>query len=440
MTKSYEIQWSGEVISRDPANYPYLLQLLGSEFLSRVNKTSQSALHALEGIASLAGQPESVLRGALESALEQNALGSGSTPHTHDYSLICVLAEALKAEYQAFPFLLKVKGFYRSLTDTNREGLMHLDTEFKTLTQPEPEVVASLLKLLEGEGQFLQLLSHGFSMLTHAQHVIDLASHNGDTRYEHFRDQMDSLTVSAIDNDSNGKCLIKLQNVANAYLARFHVLEQSEEEVAQDSQVAHNTSFHLLARQARQRNVFAQSLTETLTLMCNSLKKAVTLSAGQLSTQDLQIFDPVKLAALVLDTFQMDSQQLLSSFKLAPLGASQNFTAYPLEETALVRELNELLNSIEHDQVSRHAGFTQLMVALATVRVVYPVILKSSPEHFDDLLDQLLPYADIKTAMGQVSEQVTPVLEDFIMRRHQELQALVSLKGKGRAFSADLGL
>jgi hypothetical protein len=103
-------------------------------------------------------------------------------------------------------------------------------------------------------------------------------------------------------------------------------------------------------------------------------------------------------------------------------------------------ELNRLLDSIEHDPVARQAGYTNLMVALLTVRVMYPDILKADPERLDDLLDQLLPYADIPTAMERLPETATPVMEDFIMRRHQEFRGLVSLQGMGRVFSADLGI
>jgi hypothetical protein len=231
-----------------------------------------------------------------------------------------------------------------------------------------------------------------------------------------------------------------LQSVSGAFLTRIQVLELSGEEVTQDRDSAHNAGYRLLARQAQHRNLFAQSLRETLTQMCTSLQKAVKLSADSTSAQGFQIYDPVALSSLVLNTLQMDSQQLIRSFKLAPVGSSQTFGLQPLEETALVRELNELLNTIEHDPLARHAGFTQLMVALVAVRVEYPDILKSAPEHFDDLLDQLVPYVDITTAMERLPETVKPVMEDFIMRRHQEFRGLVSLQGMGRAFSADLGI
>lgn len=438
---TFQIQYSGDVINRDPEDYPYMLQLLGAEFLRLLNKAAPTTLQALERIAALAGEPEPVLQEALASALALNQLGIGSTPHTSDYALVCALAEALKPECPGFAFHLKVKGFYRSLVDTNREGLMNLANEYKTITAPDAEVVASMLKLLQGEGQFLQLLSHGWGVLAHSQNVIDRAAQRGDTSYVCFQAELDTLAVNAIDNDSNGKCLFKHQNLVNVFLARIH-LEVNEDGYEQERDDVYNTTFRLLARQAKQRNLFAQSLKETLSLMCTSVYKALKLSTDGIATLGFQACDPKDLVALVLDTFQMDTEQLVSSFKLSEPGQNQTFrgASSPLAETANMDELNRLLDSIEHDPVARQAGYTNLMVALLTVRVMYPDILKADPERLDDLLDQLLPYADIPTAMERLPETAKPVMEDFIMRRHQEFRGLVSLQGMGRVFSADLGI
>jgi hypothetical protein len=438
---TFQIQYSGDVINRDPEDYPYMLQLLGAEFLRLLNKAAPTTLQALERIAALAGEPEPVLQEALASALALNQLGIGSTPHTSDYSLVCALAEALRPECPGFAFMLKVKGFYRSLVDTNREGLMNLANEYKTITVPDPEVVESMLKLLQGEGQFLQLLSHGWGVLVHSQNVIDRAVQRGDASYECFQAELDTLAVNAIDNDSNGKCLFKHQNLVNVFLARIH-LEVNEDGYEQERDDVYNTTFRLLARQAKQRNLFAQSLKETLSLMCTSVYKAMKLSTDGIATLGFQACDPKELVALVLDTFQMDTEQLVLSFKLAEPGQNQAFrgASSPLAETVNMDELNRLLDSIEHDPVALQAGYTNLMVALLTVRVMYPDILKADPERLDDLLDQLLPHADIPTAMERLPEAAKPEMEDFIMRRHQEFRRLVSLQGMGRVFSADLGI
>jgi hypothetical protein len=438
---TYQIQYSGDVINRDPEDYPYLLQLLGAEFLRLLSKAAPTTLQALEGIAALAGEAEALLQEALESALALNQLGVGSTPHTSDYTLVCALAEALKPECPGFAFSLKVKGFYRSLVDTNREGLMNLANEYKTITAPDAEVVASMLKLLQGEGQFLQLLSHGWGVLVHTQNVLDRAAQRGDANYERFQSELDALAVIAIDNDSNGKCLFKHQNLVNVFLARIH-LEVNADGYEQERDDVHNTTFRLLARQAKQRNLFAQSLKETLSLMSISMSKAAKLTTDGIATHGFHACDQKLLGVLVLDTFQMDTEQLISSFKLEEPGQNQQLRgpSSPLAETADMQELNRLLDDIEHDPLARQAGYTNLMVALLTVRVKFPDILKADPERFDDLLDELVPYADIPMAMERLPETVKPVMEDFIMRRHQDFRRLVSLQGMGRVFSADLGI
>ncbi|WP_338924906.1 hypothetical protein V0M98_35390 (plasmid) [Pseudomonas silesiensis] len=441
MRHSSDPQWDTQVINRDPEHYPFLLQLLGSQFLNRINHTAPVTLQALEGIAALGGQPEQVLLEALESSLARNELGSSAkAPQNSDYGLVCALAEAFKPDYPRFAFLLKAKGYYPTLADTNWEGLMNLAAEYKAMDLPDPEVVASMLRLLKGQGPMLQLPSNGWGVMVHSQAVIDRATQRGVDGYQPLQVELDALAIAVVDKDSNGKCLLKNQNKSNAFLSRAHVLGLSDVEVTQERDAVHNPCFRLLARQAKQRNLFAQSLKETLSLMSSSVSNAVKLEADGVSTHGFQICDPTELTALVLDTLQMDTEQLVRSFKLAPLGQAHMFGDRELGETADLREINALLDSIEHDPVARQAGYMNLMVALATVKVEYPEILKSSPERFDDLLDQLLPYADIPTVMERLTEASRPVLEDFIMRQHQAFHSLVSLQGQGRAFSSDLGI
>jgi hypothetical protein len=105
-----------------------------------------------------------------------------------------------------------------------------------------------------------------------------------------------------------------------------------------------------------------------------------------------------------------------------------------------LQELNDLLNRIHHDKELRNVAYTNLMAALCTLRINHPDTVKGSPERFDEVLQDLMPHADIEKAHAMLDEDLVKPLNDFIMRKHKNLIDLVSLVDRGRGFREELGI
>lgn len=440
MTQSLENQLAAQ--EHSPENYPLLMQLLGGKLVGHFSQASSSCLNALERIAGQIGQAESNLLEALESAVTANELGRGYTPGIADYALVTDLAEALKSEYPLFSRLTKIKGFCQSAGEGSDIGLQQLIIPFSEMASPDPLVVDAMLELARGEGKSLNIDSSFLWVLVHAQDVFDTAEDHGNFRYQHLRDKLNELAVMVVDNDKDGKCLSKVQNIAGANLSRLALIGIRDEYIEQRDREL-NPKFRLLAAQAGKRNVFAQTLYDTLELMNLSLDKVQNLEKSGISVHGHEAYEVTNLASLILRTLNMDTAAMIESFKLESKKNLNNFrgASAPLNETALLRELNDNLDAVlNHSTKDRNSGFTNLMTAIIHVRTHHPEIIKSQPEHFYDLLDTLLPYASIPEAVASMTDETRPTLEDYIMGRHKEFQSLVTLQGKGRAFTTDLGL
>ena len=440
MTQSSENKPAGH--EESPENYPLLMQLLGGRLVRHFSQASPTCLNALERISGQIGQSEPNLLAALERAVAANELGRGYPSGISDYSLVIDLSEALQPEYPLFSRLMKIKGFCNPPGEGSDIGLQQLIIPFSEMESPDPLVVDAMLELARGEGKALNINSAFWWVLVRTQDIFDTAEGNGNFRYQDLRNKLNELAIMVIDNDKDGKCLSKVQNTVGANLSRIAAIGMRDEYIEQRDREL-NPKYRLLAAQAGQRNVFAQTFYDTIDLMTLSLQKVQSLKNSGVSVHGHEAYEVTNLASLILRTLNMDTAAMVESFKLESKSNLNNFRAAsaPLNETALLRELNANLDAVpNHSTKERQSGFTNLMKAIIHVRTHNPAILKSQPEHFYDLLETLLPYASIPEVMASMTDETRPVLEDYIMDRHKELQTLVTLQGKGRAFSTDLGL
>ena len=322
MTQSLENQLAAQ--EHSPENYPLLMQLLGGKLVGHFSQASSSCLNALERIAGQIGQAESNLLEALESAVTANELGRGYTPGIADYALVTDLAEALKSEYPLFSRLTKIKGFCQSAGEGSDIGLQQLIIPFSEMASPDPLVVDAMLELARGEGKSLNIDSSFLWVLVHAQDVFDTAEDHGNFRYQHLRDKLNELAVMVVDNDKDGKCLSKVQNIAGANLSRLALIGIRDEYIEQRDREL-NPKFRLLAAQAGKRNVFAQTLYDTLELMNLSLDKVQNLEKSGISVHGHEAYEVTNLASLILRTLNMDTAAMIESFKLESKKNLNNF-------------------------------------------------------------------------------------------------------------------
>lgn len=429
-------------ISQMPETYPFLLQLVGLLALDPAKGIARPTLQALERICFLMRKgPEDEVIGDLLNAIQRQQLGPGAVATDADHNLVLLFADTVRVYHPDLSFVLKARVINAdSLAWQKAESGIRGDYLEQDL--PTKDVVAAAIRFGSAHRDDSRSKGHAMEILAHSQKVLDDARDAGHSEYEVLRPALDDAAVQFLESEKNGRPLKRYLNQVNAAMSRAFIAGDKPSDHETGRVTFHDPYLRLILSQAGKLNVFAQSLDETLEMVCDLLTKSLNQDYPSKSFEDMLVHQPSELASLVLKTFSMPQAALINSFCLERVGGSTQFQGLNLRmpQTDKIKELNELLKRIPHDEELRKAGYTGLMAALPTLRIMHPYTVKGSPERFDELLQELMPHADIEKAYAMLDEEQVQPLNDFIMRKHKELIDLVSLVDRGRGFREELGI
>lgn len=425
-----------------PETYPFLLQLVGPVALDPAKGIARPTLQALERLCFLMRKgPEDEVIADLLNAIQRQQLGPGAVATDADHNIVLQFAEAARESHPDLSFVLKAM----AICVNGKDAYFRINQQQEFLAQSRPSKYVVSAALVYCSSLKTDTASNQLSismMLAHTQKVLDSAIADGLFDYEALRKQLDAVAVEFLESETNGKPLKRYLNRVNAGLTRAKMFDVQPTDEGTSRFSFYDPFFRLILSQAGKLNVFAQSLDETMEMVCDLLTKSVNQDYPSKSFEDMLVHQPSELATLVLKTFCMPQAALINSFCLEKVGGSTQFLGLnqrmPLSEK--LEELNDLLNRIPHDEELRKAGYTGLMAALSTLRIKHPNTVKGENERFDDLLQDLMPHADIEKAHALLDEDDVKPLNDFIMRRHKEFIDLVSMVDRGRGFREELGI
>lgn len=205
-----------------------------------------------------------------------------------------------------------------------------------------------------------------------------------------------------------------------------------------------NPLFKLILENSRAKNHVVNDLHTSLFTLSNMFenKPAQWMLDGESALLSAK---PANLLKLMLNTFQVPTAELANSFQRQPRGLNLNwYLDYKLlAETAMVKGFNARFDTILHDPAERRVAYTNLLTV--TIKLALEDIDKS-PERanalvgLDDLLKEVLPYADLEAISPALTEAENDLWAGHILRHHRHLHNLVPLKSIGNNFSQDLGI
>lgn len=425
-----------------PENYPFLLQLVGPVALDPAKGIARPTLQALERLCFLMRKgPEAEVIADLLNAIQRQQLGPGAVATDADHNIVLLFAEAARESHPDLSFVLKAR-----VISADSEAWVKAESgirgDYIEQSMPSIDVVSAAISFAYAHQDDTHSKKHEMSILAHTQKVLDDARDAGQSEYEVLRPALDDAAVQFLESEKNGRPLKRFLNQVNAAMTRSKMFEEELSDNDTGRIVFHDPYFRLMLAQAGKLNVFAQSLEETMEMVCDLLTKSVNPDYPSKSFEDMLVHQPSELAKLVLRTFSMPQAALINSFCLEKVGGSTQFLGLNLRmpQTEKIQELNELLERVPHDEELRKAGYTGLMAVLCTLRIKHPDTVKGSNERFDDLLQELMPHADIEKAHAMLDEEQVQALNDFIMRKHKEFIDLVSFVDRGRGFREELGI
>lgn len=385
--------------------------------------------------------PESEVIADLLNAIKRQHLGPGAVASEADHNLVLVFAEAARKCYPDLSFVIKAK-----VINADSQAWVKAEASIRgdyiEQAMPSKQVVSAAISLGFAHRDDSQSKRHEMSILAHTQKILDDARDAGQFDYEVLRSTLDAAAVQFFESEKSGRPLKRYLNQVNAAMSRAFMDDAQPSDDETGRITFHDPYFRLILAQADKLNVFAQSLEETMEMVCDLLTKSLGHEYPSKSFEDMLVHQPSQLASLVLKTFNMPQAALINSFCLEKEGGASTFTGFnqrmPLSEK--LEELNELLKRAPHDEGLRKSAYTNLMSALCTLRIKHPATVKGAPDRFDEVLQELTPYADITKAHELLDEQDVQPLNDFIMRKHKELIGLVSMVDRGRGFREELGI
>lgn len=422
-----------------PESYPFLLQLLGPAALDPAKGIHRPTLQALERFAFLMRKsPETEVIADLVNAIQQQHLGPGAPESAANQAIVEQFAEAVRESHPDLNFALRARTF-TAISLVGESVGEFLCPEYLAQGRPSKDVVAAALQYCSTQTK--DMSGNEMRMLAHTQKVLDEAREEG-ADYEAFRSVLNTVAVQFFETEKNGKPLKRYLNYVNAAITLANMKGQEPSDAETRRLQFYDPFFRLILAQAEKLNVFAQSLEETMTMAFELLATSRTQEYPGDSFKSFLVHQPSELAKLVLKTFNMPQPALINSLCLEPIGGSNQFIGLgnrmPLSEK--LEGLNEMLEKVPHDEALRKSAYTNLMAALCTLRVKHPDTVRGTPKRFDEALQDLMPYADIKKAHALAGDENVSPLNDFIMRKHRELIDLVSYVDRGRGFREELGI
>lgn len=428
--------------SQMPETYPFLLQLVGPVALDPAKGIARPTLQALERLCFLMRKgPEDEVIADLLNAIQRQQLGPGAVSTAADHNIALLFAQAARESHPDLSFILKARVISAD-SEAWAEAESGVREDYLEQAMPSKDVVSAATVFGLAHWDDMMSKRHEMRIHAHSQKVLDDARDAALTEYEALRPALDDAAVQFFESEKNGRPLKRYLNQVNAAMSRAFIADDKPSDDVTERIIFHDPYFRLILAQAGKLNVFAQSLAETMDLVCDLLEKSLSQEYPSKSFEDMLVHQPSELATLVLKTFSMPQAALVNSFCFEREGGTTEFTGLnqrmPL--SFKLQELNELLNRIPHDEELRKAGYTGLMAALSTLRIKHPDTVKGSPERFDELLQELMPHADIEKAHAMLDEEQVQPLNDFIMRKHKEFIDLVSFVDRGRGFREELGI
>lgn len=425
-----------------PETYPFLLQLVGPVALDPAKGIARPTLQALEHLCFLMRKgPEAEVIADLLNAIQRQQLGPGAVATDADHNIVLLFAEAARESHPDLSFVLKARVISADSPAWEKaESLLRGD--YLEQAMPSKDVVSAAISFGFAHRDDSQRKRHEMSILAHTQKVLDDARDAGHSEYEVLRPALDDAAVQFFESEKNGRPLKRFLNQVNAAMTRANMFQEVLSDDETGRIIFHDPYFRLILAQAGKLNVFAQSLDETLEMVCDLLAKSVKADYPCKSFEEMLVHQPSELATLVLKTFSMPQAALINSFCLEREGGSTQFLGFnfTMPQTKSVQELNELLERVPVDEELKKAGYTGLMAAFCKLRVKYPQIVRGADPRFDDLLQELMSNADIEKAHALLDEDDVKPLNDFIMREHKEFIYLVSMVDRGRGFREELGI
>jgi hypothetical protein len=428
--------------SHMPETYQFLLQLVGPVALDPARAIARPTLQALERLCFLMRKgPEEEVIGDLLNAIKRQELGPGAVATDADHNLVLLFAEAARESHPDLSFILKARVISAD-SKAWAKAESGVREDYLTQAMPSKEVVSAAICFGFAHRDDNESKRQEMSILAHTQKVLDDARDAGLSEYEVLRPALDDAAVMFFESEKNGRPLKRYLNQVNAAMTRAFMAGTKPSDNETGRVTFHDPYLRLILAQAGKLNVFAQSLEETMEMVCDLLTKSQNPNYPSKSFEDMLVHQPSELASLALKTFSMPQAALINSFCFEKEGGATQFTGLnqrmPL--SFKLQELNDLLNRIPHDKELRNVAYTNLMAALCTLRINHPDTVKGSPERFDEVLQDLMPHADIEKAHAMLDEDLVKPLNDFIMRKHKNLIDLVSLVDRGRGFREELGI
>lgn len=425
-----------------PETYPFLLQLVGPVALDPAKGIARPTLQALERLCFLMrkGQEDEVIADLLN-AIQRQQLGPGAVATDADHNLVLLFAEAVRESHPDLSFVLKAKVISADSPAWEKaESVIRGD--YLAQAMPSKDVVSAAISFGFAHRDDAQSKRHEMSILAHTQKVLDDAREAGQSEYEVLRPALDDAAVMFFESEKNGRPLKRYLNQVNAAMTRAKMFEKDLSDDETGRVTFHDPYFRLILAQAGKLNVFAQSLEETLEMVCDLLTKSMNADHPSKSFEDMLVHQPSELATLALKTFSMPQAALINSFCLEREGGNTEFLGFnfTLPQTQRIQELNDLLQKVPVDDELKKSAYTGLMVAISTLRVQHPQIVRGSDPRLDDLFQELMTHADIEKAHALLDEDDVKPLNNFIMRQRKEFIDLVSLVERSRGFTQELGV